>query len=420
MKPSHTLLAILFSASTATRAQVVPATPSPAGPLVSGTLRYDMRYSQTAQFGGSQDGQQWSFSSGDASYSNTSERLPFSMQYGGGYGWAWAGPTSVGNVFQHLLLSQGIVGRKWNLMASDSVSYSFQAPTTGFSGIPGTGEPIGGSGPTVPPDQTILTQNTRTLNNTTNIGLGYKLNYAWSLNVGDQSEQLRYIDNNGQNTDIQIDDAGITRRLNARDSMSGQYSYSRYSYSGTGLTSPATTLSIAFSQVNTAQFSFNRQWNRQIKTSVFAGPQWVSSSNSTIVPSSTGVSASALVIDTLRFGSASLNYNHGTTSGSGYMSGAETDVASANFTREIGRNLTVGLTGSYMRTAGLGNNEVTNAMFGGAQGTRQLGRYFNLFANYTAIHQSSNFQNSANVLSGIYQVIGFGIGYSPHEKYFRK
>jgi hypothetical protein len=73
-----------------------------------------------------------------------------------------------------------------------------------------------------------------------------------------------------------------------------------------------------------------------------------------------------------------------------------------------------------MRTAGLGNNEVTNARYGGAQATRRLGRYFNLFANYTAIDQSSNIQNSANILNGMYQVIGFGIGYSPREKYFRK
>ena len=63
---------------------------------VSGTLRYDLRYSQTAQFGGDQDGQQRIFASGDASYTNTGKRLPFSMQYGGGYGWAWAGPPSAG------------------------------------------------------------------------------------------------------------------------------------------------------------------------------------------------------------------------------------------------------------------------------------------------------------------------------------
>jgi hypothetical protein len=67
---------------------------------------------------------------------------------------------------------------------------------------------------------------------------------------------------------------------------------------------------------------------------------------------------------------------------------------------------------------------VTNARYGGAQATRKLGRYFNVFVNYTAIDQSSNLQiavpnaplsYNANILNGMYQVIGFGIGYSPRE-----
>jgi opacity protein-like surface antigen len=154
MKPSFAVMAILLlAASAASRAQVVPAAIVPAstgewsGLPVSGALHYDVRYSQTAQFGGSQDGQQMSYISGDASYANTGKRLPFSMQYGGGYGWVWAGPPSAGNVYQHLSLSQGIVGRTWNLIGQRRcTSYSFETPTTGFSGVPGIGEPIGGSG----------------------------------------------------------------------------------------------------------------------------------------------------------------------------------------------------------------------------------------------------------------------------------
>ncbi len=467
MKPSYALMAILFiTVSASTRAQVAPAATRPASPggppvlPVNGTLHYDLRYAETTQFGGGQDGQQMSIVTGDASYANISKRRPFSMQYGGGYGFAWAGTPSAGNVFQHLSLSQGVAGRSWNLTASDNVSYSFQTPTVGFSGVPGTGEPIGGSGLTTPPDQTVLALNTRTIDNITTVGFGQRLNHAMSLNLGATYGQMYFIDGNAENTNTFSANAGLTRRLNARNSSSALYSFSRFSY-GANTGGAPSTAQISYSQVNSAQISFSRQWNRQITTSVSAGPQWVSSSNSAIEPSSTNFTANASVSDNFRVGTASLMYNHGAMGGSGYMVGAESDVVMANFGRGFGKNLTVGVTGSYMRTSSLAATEfclsngsvcicppditycfvsitsmpITDARYGGVQATRKLGRYLNVFASYTAIDQSSNLltnqQNSGNgtttsssanvnILNGMYQVISFGIGYSPREKHLNK
>jgi len=409
MKATLTVLAFLFTVCAAGFAQVVPEATGPGLP-VSGKLHFDLRYSETAAFGGYQDGQQRIFASGDAGYTNDSERLPFTMQYGGGYGWSFAGPPEAGGVFQHLSLSQGIVGRSWNLTASDNVSYTFETPTTGFSGVPGSGEPIGGSGSAIPPDQTVLNLNTRTLDNFTTLAAGHRLDFATSLNLGGSSGQMRYIDGNGLDTDMLMADAGITRRLNARNSLAGQYSFSRYSYGGA---TSANTAQLGSLQVNTAQLSFTRQWSRHLQSSASAGPQWISSANSALVPSSTNVAASASVSDTFRVGTASLNYSHGVQGGSGYLFGAENDTASADFTRKLGRNATVGVTGSYRRTAGLNGNGVTNGKYAGAQASRRLGRDFNVFADYTALDQSSSSTLFANALSGLTQIIGFGIGYSP-------
>jgi hypothetical protein len=450
---------LILTVSASTRAQVAPAAKGPASPggrpglPVNGTLHYDLRYAETTQFGGGQDGQQMSIISGDASYANISKRLPFSMQYGGGYGWAWSGPPSAGNVFQHLSLSQGVVGRSWNLTASDNVTYSFQTPTIGFSGVPGTGEPIGVSGATSTSDQTVLALNTRTLANSTTVGFGQRLNNAMSLNLSAAFGQMYFIDGNGENTNTLSANAGITRRLNARNTASAQYSFSRFNY-GTNTSIVPSTEQISFSQVNSAQISFSRQWNRHFTTSASAGPQWISSSNSAIVPSSTRFSANALAIDTFRFGTASLMYSRGTTGGSGYTLGAESDVVMANFGRSFsfGKNLTVGVTGSYSRTSSLIAAEfefactndnvtyyiclvplnykpVTDAGYGGAQATRKLGRNFNVFASYSAIDQSTNMQisvpntplsSNATILNGLNQVISFGIGYSPRDKHLKK
>jgi hypothetical protein len=214
--------------------------------------------------------------------------------------------------------------------------------------------------------------------------------------------------------------AGISRRLDARDSVTGSYSFSRFNFGTPVSSSPANAALVTYSQANTAQAGFSRQWNGKISTSASFGPQWISSSNSAVEPSSTGISVSASASDVLKFGTASLNYSHGTTNGSGYMLGAESDVLNGNFSREFGRNLNVGLTGSYMRTAGLVSSGAFNSKYGGVQASRPLGRYCSIFASYTAIDQSSPLQNSANVLNGLNQVIAFGIGYSPREIRLKK
>jgi hypothetical protein len=412
-------------------AQVAPDANGPIRLPLSGSLHYDLRYSQTAQVGDSEDGQQRSIVSGDADYANASQRLPFSLQYGGGYGWTWAGPPAAGNVFQHLSLSQSIAGRAWSLSASDNVLYTFETPTTGFSGVPGSGEPIGGSSPASPPDQTILTSNTRTLENLGTIGLQDRLNFAWSLNVGGTSEQLRYIDNNGQNLDMLMADTGITRRLNALNSISAQYSFTKYSFGEAGFTS----------RTNSVLFGYRRSWSRRLKTILNAGPQWVSSSGaastgSMAIPGSTMLSFNASADYMLRRGSASVTCSQGTMGGSGYMLGDKVDRIGANFSHEFAKSLTVGATGSYMRSASLIAAElvfasdgqvsvlpldvkgVTDAEFGGAQVTRRLGRYASVFGSYTAIGQSSSTRISPlnynkNILSGLDQVFGFGIGFSP-------
>jgi hypothetical protein len=138
-------------------------------------------------------------------------------------------------------------------------------------------------------------------------------------------------------------------------------------------------------------------------------------SGTTVIPSSTSISGNASISYQLRFGTAGASYYHGTMGGGGFFIGAKSDSLSANLSRQIDRKTTVGLTFSYMRTAGLSNNGVTNAAFGGIQASRPIGRHLNVFANYTAIDQSSGSELSTNVLSGLQNVIGFGFGYSPRK-----
>ena len=431
------VMAVLLLAGAAAHAQVAPAATRPALP-VNGNLHYDLRFSETAQFDGSQGDQQWSMVSGDASYANTGKRYPFTLQYGGGYDLPWAGQSSTGNVFQHLSLSQGFIGRAWNLNAGDNVSYSFETPTVGFSGVPGSGGSIGDLGSTSSSDQSILALNTRSLDNTAMLSASRRLDRATSLNLGGTWGELLYIDNNGLNTDTLTANAGVSRRLDAHNSIAGEYSFSRYSYSKASL----------ITQTNIAQCTFTRQWNRRLSTTASLGPEWLASSglpstSGIAMPNSTALFIAASASYQLRRESAGAIYSHGTNNGSGYFLGAKIDTVNGNFSREFGRNMTVGATGSYSRTTALIKAELifetngsiyieplnfagqTNSRFAGAQATRQLGRYISIFANYTAIDQSSNWSiaqlgNNVNLISGLYQVVGFGIGYSPREIHLRR
>ncbi len=67
--------------------------------------------------------------------------------------------------------------------------------------------------------------------------------------------------------------AGPTWRLDARNSLIGNYLYSQFNY-------PDYSFSLT---TNAVTLGFEREWNRKITTNVSAGPQWLSSTESATV-----------------------------------------------------------------------------------------------------------------------------------------
>ncbi len=418
MKASSTLLAIFVVVSVAAKAQVVPSIEGPFGPPVSGTLHYDLRYTQTAQFyGGSTGTEQRASASGELAYANTSAVHPFNVTYSGGDSWNISGTSEGGGgVFQHMLASEGLVRRNWTFRLADDVSYMPQAPTTGFSGIPGVGNLP--SPPTLP-GQPILTQNTRSVFNTVSPDFTRTLGHATSLTIGARYSIQRFPDGNGLESDSVQANGQVTRRLDGRNSLFGQYAYVHSSFPG---------YSALTTDTHSGMAGYERVWNRQFKTSVSAGPEWEESSDHKLVPTSTNLSMNATATYDFRSTSAGVAYSRATTGSAGGASevGIHNDDVSGDLTQQFGRDLSVSLTGSYMRTTGLSlqlnKNEVTNAEYGGVSATRRLGRYFTVFANYTVIDQSTNYSGPTpvNIVNGLSQVLGFGVGYSPRDLHFKK
>lgn len=392
-------------------AQVQPAATGGHVPIPPGSLNYSIDYSQSIENGGGLGTWQMSTLSGSLAYSNKNERLPFSMTYGGGYDWAISGPDYGTGLFQHLLISQAVAGRKWSISASDNVSYTPEAPTFGFTGIPGLGEPITGQIPPPSlPDQSILTVNTKVLDNAVTGQATHKLSPGVALSLDGSYEILRFPEDNGINSNTVTGTGGLSWRIDARNSIFGNYIFSQFEYPDFGFSF----------QTHSGLFGFQRAWSRKITTSVSAGPEWTASSNTVAVPSSLGVDANANLTYQFGYSNAGLGYTRGINSGAGYLIGGETDAVTASYSRQFGRELSTGFSGSYMRTAALGSYGATAAKYGEAEVTRRLGKYWTVFANYSAIVQSSSASLPENTLGQLLQVVGFGFGFSPRQINLRR
>jgi hypothetical protein len=391
------LRALLFiAAGTLAHSQSAPSATSGAGDLT-----YAIRLSETANFGGTLDNWNTINPSGSLNYTNGHKTHPFTLDYAGGYTATLSGPSYSTGIFQRLLVSQAFDWRKWSASFSDDVSYRPQAPTTGFSGIPGTGEPIGpGSNP--PSTQYILTVNTHTVENNANAGVEHILNHASSFTMAGNYDLLRFPSGNGLDTDSLVASGGLDVRLNARNTLTSQYLFSRFSYTSYGFDFVT----------NTGIFGYQRHWKRSIHTNISAGPEWILGSATAGIPSSVGVAAQASIDYQIRLFSADLTFNRGTSGGSGYLMGAQTNTVSASLAREFDRKYSVELSTGYFHNLDLARKETISSFLGGFQASTRMGRYLNLFVNYTATSQSSTGQVPSNVLSQLLQVVSCGISYT--------
>jgi hypothetical protein len=408
MKTTYKLLIFLIAVHGAAIAQVVPAATGPAiVPPAGRSLEYAVRYAQSAQFGVSSSSAQMSTASGSLAFVNASERDPFTLQYSGGYTWALSGPAFESGQFQRLFVTQGIDWKKWKLMLGDDASYLPQSPTTGFTGIPGIGEPIGVTGTAPASSQSILNLNSHAVENNANGSLEFDATKATAVSGGGGSVLLRFPNGDGLDTDTLSANATVLHTLNGRDSLSVTYLFLNFTY-------PAYLVTF---ETKSGLIGYQHKWTRNLETSFAAGPELLTS---TVVPNSLDVAVNASIQYIQRFSSLGLNYTRGTNGGSGYLFGAKVNSATGNFQQQFGIDWELGLTGGFQETDDLTDSGTTRAIFGGAEATRRFGRDLVVFANYTASTQSSTAALPTNALNQLMNAISFGVGYSPLPKRLRQ
>jgi hypothetical protein len=424
MKTNLKFLILFFlSASFAARAQVAPeATGGLVTPAAGDRLQYALRYAETGQFSSSLSNWQTSTTSGSLTYGNKDERLPFLVDYTGGYTWTLTGPSFDSGQFHRLFISQGINSHKWKLLLSDDFSYLPQSPTIGFSGLPGFGDPIGGTNPAPPSNsQSILTVNTHALYDTALGKVEHSFSGATALTLIGGWSLLRYPSNDGQNTNTLLGTARLAHRLNARNTLTTDYQFNQFTYPGLVLANyPGQSLSFV---TNSALVGYQREWTRNLITNIALGPQFINSSITSLAPNSTNIAADASVDYKLRFATANLRYSRSVNGGAGYLVGGEYSSVSGGLSKNFGMNFNLGMSGGWEQTSTLStggsNSGSTDATFGGVQATYHLGRNLIFFGNYTGTNQTTSPSLSSvlpsNVLNQVLQIVGFGVGFSPRE-----
>jgi hypothetical protein len=430
--------ALLLTVGSIAQGQAVPtATPSMApsssglnfSPL-DGVLHYALSASEIAQLGyyGPSQATYSTVLSGDVAYTAKSSVRPFSMVFAGGVSLSnqsGQGTTSFWNVEA----SQGLITRGWIFNISDSFSFLPQSPTTGLSGIAGVGDlgAIPVQGPVAGPAGGVFSNSGNRLSNAMTGGVERQIDHATSISGNASWSVLQFLGTNTaaiNNTQIS-GTVGLNRRLDARSSVSLNAAYSTFTYSGTG-----SGFALPDIETRSLNLSYSRLLSRSLSVNVSAGPQWVSSSNSTVIPSNLNVAVTAGVSYSRGLTNASASYSRGVNGGSGVLPGALSDSISASLGHSYGHNWVAGLSAGYTHTSGLTQlafgvpsaptNLVYDTVFGGVQVTRRISTHFSGYISYQAQNQSSNYslptQNAArNALNGTSQTFGIGITFSPRS-----
>ena len=392
-------------------------------PKLGGSFNYELNAAELISTGfyGGQGTQYATDFSGDATYLSSNARHPFSAIYSGGV--LLANSNQPTTTFQSLSLTQSLMTKHWNFEIEDSVSYLPESPVSGLSGIPGVGDlgiaptPLGpdagigiltGYGPRV--SNTVTGSASRIITRALSVqASGYQLVQDF---IGDNAYQG--VDNSGVGGT-----AGITYRLDARNSFAFNYSYSQFSFTGTPYSFTTQSGTVGYS----------RQWTRRFTTNVYAGPQHIANSDAALGQPSTQIAAGASATYDGRIAFYSLNYSRGSNNGSGVIAGSFSDNVVASARRQFSHTWNVAADVGYSKTSNLPSIDIytfdSSGVSAGGQVVRSLGRRLSAYASYTVENQTTtgsgtltnglNVANGSNAFNGTYQIIGLGISYSPNS-----
>jgi hypothetical protein len=416
---------LLLALAPAAAAQVAPAAvrtvPSPGFqlPTFGGSLSYALSASQSVSTGFyNQGGAAVSTNvSGDLAYLSSSVNHPFSAIYSGA---VLAGDANQQTeVVQNLALSQVFNTRFWGFTFTDAVSYLPLSPSTGLAGIPGLGDlgvPPVVTGPVT--GQGALTGYAPRVSNSSTVSVSRRISGKTSLEGTGSFVLQRFTDDQPGLIDSNqaAGSLGINHVLGARSSVSANYTMSKITYNPDLFDSAFNLQSVSF--------GYTRQFSRSFSLNAQLGPQWIKTSAGGSPHTTLDLATDTILEYRNRQTTATLGYVRGANSGFGVIPGGFSDSVNGSARRTFFRIWNIAATVNYTRTSDPAALELPHFSVGtlvaGVQGSRALTRTMSAYASYNAQHQStSGAADTSGAFRGLYQVVSFGVTYSPRTISFR-
>lgn len=354
--------------------------------------------------------------SGQATYISNSETHPTSLVYSGGYFFG-NGSNVNSSSYQSLGVSQILRARRWRLGAGDVITYLPASPLYSISGVPFSGD-IGTSPITTGqvPTQSVLTNYGEQVTNTVSGSVSRDLTGKTFVDGYGSYTVQRFLQTGLDNNSVSAS-GSLGHRFSARDSASASYTYGHYTFSG----AYAGIQHFGFTS-NGAGASYTHEFSRRLAMELTAGPQWLSSNVSTVLPSRVVFTSAVSFSYTGERTRATATYYRAPNIGSGVLLGALSDNINVSAQHSFTRDWTGGFTANYGRAAGLaalpGENVTTNNFYGGLQATRKLGRDFSAFGSYSVATQSAGAQAIArNAFDGTAHIVTVGLTFSPLSRH---
>ncbi|MGO9614914.1 MAG: hypothetical protein ACLP6W_00775 [Bryobacteraceae bacterium] len=319
--------------------------------------------------------------------------------------------TQPNSVVQTFNLTEKLTLRRWILLMGENFSY---LPSSGFglggqgflggspTGLPGIG--VGtGFNPYLVPTQTIESPNVSQISSATVVQAQYAATPTSSVSFSGTLGFLHFLGQDLLNSRNVTARFGYDKSFTSRDTISISFLASIFDYPS-GLPG-FTSYGLPGFTSYYAQVGYRRLIKQRLHLSISAGPVITQFGGPSVQTSAPGVanSVSWSTFATLTYavpkGSVNVNYNHGVSSGSGYLPGSTADQLTVGITRTLARVWTVGFTGGYARNSSLeqefpsttstaSTTATFNTWYGGASVSRPLGHYSRLQFFYNASRQT--------------------------------
>lgn len=344
-----------------------------------------------------------------------SRRNAFSAGYLGG-GYIFNNDPGLSSSFHSAYASDQILFKRLTLVFTDSFSYLPQSAFGfgsfgGLGGIGSFGGGLAGINPTFMPNQSILTSQTGSYNNTALVQAQYALSARTAVTVVGSygimhaaHRRTGFLSGN-----MAGGSASVEHSLTPRDTVGVSYQYNNFRYSG---------LSAAFNS-NAINFNYGRKITGRLALQLAGGPEMIRSRF-----------AGVNYTETVAAGFGHLGYARGrdqfgvsggrfSSIGSGVLAGAVTEEVDGTWTRQVTRRLSSSVDSGVARNSalvGATNPYHYTYWFGGASLDWRLSRYVGLYVSYQYQRQVTNAGLcTTEVCAGALarQFVGVGLTFTP-------